>query len=76
MFLQSKEEDTQIDKGRLKYGDTVCFSRITDCTLETHLSVDSNSKCMILVCGTRSFDEDMISLLNSHGFDQTKYFKF
>ena len=75
-MAQCSEDDVQLSKGRLKYGDNVCYSRITDETLWRHLPVDSHSNCVVLVCGTRIFNKDMIKLLISRGFNKDKYFVF
>ena len=74
--MQCSEDDVRLCRGRLKYGDNVCYSRITDETLWRHLPVDSHSNCVILVCGTRIFNKDMVKLLITRGFNKDKYFMF
>ena len=74
-FLSScNEEKLSLDKGQICYGDCVKFGRIDQSILESELR--SSESMQFLICGTKSFDKDMIKYLLKLNFNYEQIFKF
>lgn len=71
----SDEESLKSDKGQIKYGDCVKYGRISLTVLESELS-GMTEGVQFLVCGTKSFDKDMIKYLLKLKFTYEQIFKF
>lgn len=59
-----------------QYGDKVCERRIDETSIHQEISGKTMDKIMILICGTRSFDEDIMKCCENLGFNQKQIFKF
>lgn len=59
-----------------QYGDKVCERRIDETSIQQEISGKTMDKFMILICGTRSFDEDIMKYCENLGFNQKQIFKF
>ena len=64
-----EEDDTRY----LKYGDDVVYQRIDGEYLSLNLSLTSTK---ILICGTRSFDKDMMNYCMKIGIGEKDIFRF
>ena len=62
-------------KSRLAYGDNARLHRINLELLQEELPLPS-SVVQVLICGTKSFDKDMINFLRKLGYREEAYFKF
>ena len=66
--------------GKLAYGDRVHYGRIDAGLVEQelgHFLEEANeTKSVVLICGTKSFDKDMINFLKKAGCTSHAYFKF
>lgn len=69
------EQQTQEHKGLLRYQDKVHYGRIDMELVKTEMPVPSPKHC-VLICGTKSFDKDMINYLLKLGYTKSMYFKF
>ncbi|EDV22139.1 uncharacterized protein TRIADDRAFT_15859, partial [Trichoplax adhaerens] len=70
-YVLTCEKDTK----KFKYGDKITLSKVDHQFLEKVLFPPSqNSK--VLICGTKSFEKDMIKYLKQFGFTEENYFKF
>ena len=72
---QCTGKTAQENKGLLKYQDKVHYGRI-DMDLVKHEMPPPSPKHCILICGTKSFDKDMINYLLKLGYANSMYFKF
>ena len=61
--------------GMIRYGDKVHFGRV-DSDLVRKEMPSPNMRNMVLICGTKSFDKDMINYLTKAGYAKEMYFKF
>lgn len=68
-------QEVQEDKGLLKYQDKVHYGRI-DVDLVKSKMPPPSPEHYILICGTKSFDKDMINYLLKLGYAKSMYFKF
>ena len=70
-------QEVQVDKGTLKYQDKVHYGRITFDLLSSEMPppLPAANNCF-LICGTKSFEKDMINYLLKLGYDKCNYFKF
>lgn len=68
-------QDTQEQKGLLKYQDKVHYGHINEEIIQCEMPPPSQKHC-ILICGTKSFDKDMINYLLKLGYTKSMYFKF
>ena len=63
--------------GSIKYADKVHFGRIDVKLVEHEMPrPQAGGRSMVLICGTQSFDEDMIEYLTHLGYTQDMYFKY
>ncbi|CAG2229167.1 unnamed protein product [Mytilus edulis] len=69
------EDDLEQEKN-YQYGDKVCERRIDETLIQQEISGKTMDKFMILICGTRSFDEDIMKCCDNLGFNQKQMFKF
>ena len=68
-------QEVQEHKGLLKYQDKVHYGRIDMDLVKTEMPPPL-LKHSILICGTKSFDKDMINHLLKLGYTKSMYFKF
>lgn len=73
LYIVTKESDA--DKSNVKYGDKVYYGRI-DQELVSREMPQPSPDVQILICGTKSFDKDMINYLKISGYTPDMYFKF
>lgn len=77
---QSSPDSLMEDKGYICYGDKVVFGRIELSELKLELTSqgkgDTLSDRYFLVCGTKSFDKDMIKYLFKMNYNFEDIFKF
>lgn len=72
----STPSHTSSDPGALGYGDTVHYGRIDAELIQREMSgILSSSNSVVLICGTKSFDKDMINFLQTSSTGNP-YFKF
>lgn len=63
--------------GLVKYTDEVVCSRPSEELVTRYLETVTVEDCfMVLVCGTRSFDKDMINYVTKNHIDKSRYHKF
>lgn len=72
---QSSKESIKNDKGLICYNDSVKFGRIDLLHLKSSLPEDFG-KSRVLVCGTKSFEKDMIKYLLELGLKQDRLHRF
>lgn len=63
------------DQSKVKYGDHVSYGRINQELVSREMPGPS-SDVQVLICGTESFDKDMIKYLKVLGYTSDMYFKF
>ena len=63
------------DQSKVKYGDRVSYGRINQELVSREMPGPS-SDVQVLICGTKSFDKDMIKYLKVLGYTSDMYFKF
>ena len=73
---QSSAESLASDRGLVRFGDRVHFGRINSSLVAMEMAPASDDKSVVLICGTKSFDKDMINYLSKAGYSKDKYFKF
>jgi cytochrome-b5 reductase len=75
-YLSGSDADwLKKDKGLVKYGDEVEYGRIDKDILESELS-GKTSNVRVLICGTKSFEKDMVKYLLSLGYQKDNLYKF
>ena len=63
--------------GLIKYGDKVHIGRIDKKLVEKEMPCPQNGHMtLVLICGTDSFNDDMIKYLNEIGYTSDMYFKY
>ena len=72
---RTTEQSLADHAGMIKYGDRVHFGRI-DCDLVCKEMPAPTERNLVLICGTKSFDKDMINHLGKAGYTKMMYFKF
>ena len=75
VLSQCTEEKLETEKGLVRYGDKIKYGRITAELVHAEMSPPSDENC-VLVCGTKSFDKDMINYLLKMGYTRKSIFKF
>lgn len=70
----SFSQDSKENK-RLGYRDQVVFSRLTEDLLKEELKGDDLPSMRVIICGTRSFDNDMMQFVASTGLHADQYQK-
>ena len=77
LYVLSRVEESALKRepGLIKYGDKVHYGRI-DCGLVKQEMPEANKDNLVLICGTRTFDKDMINHLKKNGFEDNMYYKF
>ena len=73
ILSRSSQQDTKADPGLIKYGDQVHYGRLDFEVVKRELPQAMESQ--VLICGTRSFDKDMINHLSKIGY-KNMYHKF
>ncbi|XP_060551467.1 NADH-cytochrome b5 reductase-like [Ruditapes philippinarum] len=73
-YFLSQEPEFE-SKVAYKYGDKVIQSRITCHTVHTVIP-DEQDNFLVLICGTRSFEQDMIKCMTELNVTEQKYHKF
>ena len=68
-------QESEADKSNVKYGDKVYYGRINQEIVSREMPKPS-ADVQILICGTKSFDKDMINYLKISGYTPDMYFKF
>ncbi|KAK7100428.1 NADH-cytochrome b5 reductase-like [Littorina saxatilis] len=74
-FLLSQEPPTETPSGQYQYGEEIVHGKINKTLLEKELGKNV-SGTRVLVCGTRSFDSDMLQILDVCNFPKDHIFKF
>ena len=80
VLSRSSPESVAGDSGMLRYGDQVEYGRITmdavarEITKMTRRKCGAEEKDIVLICGTKSFDKDMINFVTKSS--KLAYFKF
>ncbi len=69
------EEGITADPGVIKYGDKVHYGRL-GCDVVRNELPEGSVKNFVLICGTRSFDKDMLNYLSKLGYTESMYHKF
>ena len=70
-------QEVLADKGTLKYQDNVHYGRITFDLVTSEMPPPSLAASnFVLICGTKSFDKDMINCVLKLGYAKCHYFKF
>ncbi len=59
----------------MRYGDEIRFGRIDESMLREAVA-DRTEGTLVLICGTKSFDKDMINYAKRCGVPEGNYFKF
>ncbi|XP_033117097.1 NADH-cytochrome b5 reductase-like [Anneissia japonica] len=72
IYVLSKDSKENV---KARYGDQIRYTRLTKSILEKELTFDL-SETYFVVCGTKSFDKDMIKYLKQLGINDEMYFKF
>ena len=63
--------------GSIKYADKVRFGRIDGKLVEEEMPhPQEGGRSIVLICGTSSFDDDMIQYLTIMGYTTDMYFKY
>jgi cytochrome-b5 reductase len=70
-FVTAKDESAAVHENKPYYGAKLKYQRICKDVLEEQFSktCDSFSKTLFLICGTKSFEKDMINHLSKLGID-------
>ncbi|XP_071118719.1 NADH-cytochrome b5 reductase-like [Haliotis cracherodii] len=68
-------QETDESSSCYRYGDQVHAGRVTATLLDTELG-DRKENLLVLICGTKTFEADMIEHLNTLGLSEDKYFRF
>ena len=75
VLSQCTEEKLVTEKGLIRYGDKIKCGRITADLVHAEMPPPSDEN-HVLVCGTKSFDKDMINYLLKMGYTRNNIFKF
>ncbi|XP_078353780.1 NADH-cytochrome b5 reductase-like isoform X2 [Oculina patagonica] len=67
--------ESEANQSKVKYGDHVSYGRITQELVSREMPEPSRD-VRVLICGTKSFDKDMINYLKAIGYTSDMYFKF
>ena len=59
-----------------RYGDAIHFGRITASLLSTEISGQAQRSKTFLICGSKTFEQDMVRILNNVVSDNLQYFVF
>jgi len=68
-------EKCEADQSKVKYGEHVSYGRISQ-ELVSREMPEPLRDIQVLICGTKSFDKDMINYLKALGYTSDMYFKF
>lgn len=68
-------QETYESSSCYRYGDQVHAGRVTATLLDTELG-GRKENLLVLICGTKTFEADMIDHLNTLGLSEDKYFRF
>lgn len=73
-YYLSQEKGSK-ERQNYRYGDSICTSRIT-CDLVHTVISGMQDNFLVLICGTRSFEQDMLQCMRNLGLNEQKYYKF
>lgn len=73
-FCLSQEEESST-KVKYRYGDKILTGRISYDLVHSVID-NTNDSFLVLICGTRSFEGDMIQYMKDLGIDKSRYHKF
>lgn len=75
MYFQKSVENLN---SKYRYGDKIHHGRITQGTIEEELKqkLPVNDNYLVLICGTRSFDKDMMNYCENVGIPEENLHKF
>lgn len=73
---QASEQSLQETRGSTRYGDRLHFGRIDHNLVRREVPPPGGENIIVLICGTKSFDKDMINYLSKAGYTKEMYFKF
>ena len=76
VYCLSQEVDpaTRGTSGKLRYGDRVRHGRVTEDVVREEVGPDTEA-IRVIICGTRSFDKDMINFVKRLGLSEGQYHK-
>ena len=69
------QQDSADSGVRRRYGDDVRYQRLDEVLLKDEYG-EEHQDTFILICGTKSFDKDMVNYLRRLGVPETNYFRF
>jgi len=69
------EAGVKLDPGLIQYGDLVHYGKL-DCDLVVTEMPEASLKNFVFICGTKSFDKDVINHLSKNGYTRDMYHKF
>ena len=69
------QQDSADSGVRRRYGDDVRYQRLDEDLLKDELG-EEHQDTFILICGTKSFDKDMVNYLRRLGVPEPNYFRF
>ena len=72
IFFQENDDN----KSHVRYGEKIHYGHIDKDVLSCHYPDPGRGDVLFLICGTKSFDKDMINHLGSLGYKSTMYYKF
>ena len=75
VLSQTTDKELMVDKGLIHYADRVKFGRI-DADMVQDKMPPPSADHHVLVCGTKSFDKDMMNHLLKMGYQRKQIFKF
>lgn len=79
-FSRTSSESVAENPGKVTYGDKIHYGRINAELVEKEmgdiLGENGEKRNIVLICGTKSFDKDMINILHRAGCTKQSYFKF
>ena len=75
---RTSQSNLAVNPGSIKYADKVHFGRIDAELVEREMPCPQSGggRSIVLICGTRSFDDDMIQYLMRLGYTSDMYFKY
>lgn len=68
-------QEPSVDCQKYRYGDKIYRTRITEEVVQS--VIDTNiQNTFVLICGTKSFEKDMIQFLSNLGLSAQRFHKF
>ena len=63
------------ENANIRYGDNIHYGRVNEDIVRERIGYKTDTT-LVLICGTRSFDKDMINYVKRCGITEKNYFKF